>query len=166
MIAPPSGSPSKHTAKTLPVAMEFAVRCPRDVELAVESIITAMGQFPFSVSDGFAVQQAVSQALTLSIDQLSQIRLDHHLRVRIQITSQFVRVQIEDIRGDHDEETIPAVFSRFTNPQEQGSPAMQMLQTYLTTIEVQNQGRQAVLYRAKGHGAAISAPPLGYDFQI
>ncbi|WP_437185942.1 hypothetical protein SH668x_003068 [Planctomicrobium sp. SH668] len=142
--------------KTLPVAMEFSVCCRADIDLVVRWIMSSMRQFPFSVSDGFGVQTSVAESLNslLKLNESGSQRTQ--IQVRTHITALFVRVQINDLTSDDEHRTL--------TPEK--LETLNLTRTFMSTVEIQKTGRQIVLFRRKGQGAAISGPPHGYDFQI
>jgi len=145
--------------------MEHTVRCQKDVEFTIASLMSAMEDFPFAVSDGFAVQIAISEALSNALDQNRAGRIPEEIRVRSHVTPGFVRIHLEDVVGDldsSDEQSLPG----FANLALNKGRGLHLMRTYMTSVEFRKNGRQVILYRARGQGSAISGPPLGYDFQI
>ncbi|WP_437230501.1 ATP-binding protein [Planctomicrobium sp. SH661] len=161
MIAHESISASQPAASSLPVAMEQTVCCHADIGFAVASIMSAMGKFPFAPTDGFAVQLAATEGLTQFLEHVQRDDPKGDIRVRTHVTSRYVRIQIETASSGSSQPA--AISERFGSIADSG---LQLMRTYMTSVEFRRQGRQVILYRARGQGSAVSGPPIGYDFQI
>ena len=148
-----------------PVSLEHAVCCAADAEFAVGAILSAMGSFPFGVSDALAVQLGVRETLSRSLPAEDQRGTTAKFHVRTSLTSASVRVQIDDV-SESEAVVLAADRLRWGQLPAEFRQRLQLAKTYMTSVDVHQQGRQIVLSRARGQGFAVSALPAGYDFQI
>lgn len=141
---------------------EVSVRCRADIANAVNAVMGAMGEQPYSVTDGFAVQQATAETLE-SIFKLAGKKRSTPIWLKYTVSPE--RVQIE-IRAPHTEkQPVPdanALAPGLNRVQTKGSLA----KSFMTSVEYRDEGRHVFLTRRRGQGPAVNGPPVGYDFQI
>lgn len=161
MIASDKSFSSSQTATTSPVTVERVVCCEPDAESLVGAILAAMGKFPFDVSDGLAVQLGVSETLERALAAGDDAGHEVQLSVRASIGTTDVRVLIKDVSGTLEWNALDSA----SKPGPGGIHPL-LARTFMTTVDVQQQQRQVVLYRDHHRGSAVSSLPPGYDFQI
>jgi len=167
MIAPEALFPVPHSENTQPVSAEYNVRCRADVEHVIGAITAAMGRFPFGVSDGLALQWSLTETLEQMLFRENEPDAGN-LHVQSQVTPAYVRVQIDHAPAPW-EFSVSDIVSELQRPR----PAafvpfipLRFARTYMTSVEIRDEGQRVILYRARGQGNATSSLPVGYDFQI
>lgn len=165
MIASDSTFLTLRSENAQPVSLKHAVRCEADAEIAVEAILSAMGRLPFGVSDALAIQMGVRETLHRSVSTGAERENPAELHVSTSLTPASIRIQIDDFS-----EPLSGPFSvgasRWKQLPVEFRQRLQLAKTYMTSIDVHQQGRRIVMYRARGQGSAVSTLPMGYDFQI
>ncbi|HWL10948.1 MAG TPA: hypothetical protein VNQ76_21245 [Planctomicrobium sp.] len=141
---------------------EVALRCRADIPRAVDEVMGSMEAQPFSVTDGFAVQQSTREALETLFTQF-RIALGDTVWLRFVVSPESVWIEIEAPHS-HSETTPPD--EPVLLGSELSGPRGALIKSFMTSVEYRDQGRRVLLTRSRGRGAAINGPPPGYDFQI
>jgi serine/threonine-protein kinase RsbW len=136
-----------------------------EVPAAVAAVLGQMPRHPFSASDGFAVQLALTEALdnALQHGNRGDPRKSVQLAFRVDPTEVALDIQDEGPGFALDSVLDPREAVGISNPRGRG---IFLMRAYMTSVEYLSGGRRVWLQRVRGQGPAVAGPPPGYDFQI
>ncbi|SFI64007.1 hypothetical protein [Planctomicrobium piriforme] len=140
---------------------EVTLRCRDEIPAAVTEVMRSMEGQPFSATDGFAVQLATTEALNSAFSKFVRSS-GNRLQLRFVVSPERVWIEIdapENCQASSSETTLSTQLP-------QRDRRVSLVEAYMTYVEYRNEGRQVILSRGRGQGAAVSGPPAGYDFQI
>lgn len=142
---------------------EVSLRCRADIASAVNAVMGAMGEQPYSVTDGFAVQQATAETLESIFKKLSGKKRSSPIWLKYIVSPE--RVQIEIQAPPSEEQPAPEA-NAHSSGLSRLRPKGSLAKSFMTSVEYRDEGRHVFLTRRRGQGPAVNGPPVGYDFQI
>jgi serine/threonine-protein kinase RsbW len=134
----------------------FTLSSLSEIRSHVKAILIAMSRREFTVSDGFAVQLAVAEALTNAIRHGNREQPGKFVHLRYLVLTDQVWVEVEDEGRGFAPDAVPDP----TQPENLGRPSGRgvfLMRSYMTHVEFSKGGRQVRLQRRRGfadHGVA------------